>query len=311
LPGKQLNISIRGEQYEKAFDAIASRFLSVVKVPRPDDYGIDAYCHVLRPIDGISSTIGGAFGVQIRGPGRNLQFGGMKDAAWKSYEIEWLRSLAVPLFLARVSLDCTRIDFYSMWPVWLVLASSPTPFRIVCKFDDPSSEPFTLPEATREADGSWGDGTTWTVDFGPPFLSVNQEQLSDSNHRERAAKLTWRWAECDRTVVIRLLLSVAYLEGMYEWFTNDFDFTKPCKIKGMMTWSPVPGQNIENICRVFEPTITNLGANLQWQNDLAAYKLIPALEWLESRGWLSGFGVGLLKGLKDTESQGKPPRPAG
>jgi hypothetical protein len=35
MPGRQLNFSIRGEQYEKAFDAIASRFLSVVRVPRP------------------------------------------------------------------------------------------------------------------------------------------------------------------------------------------------------------------------------------------------------------------------------------
>ena len=27
MPGRQLNFSIRGDQYEQAFDAIASRFL--------------------------------------------------------------------------------------------------------------------------------------------------------------------------------------------------------------------------------------------------------------------------------------------
>lgn len=59
MPGCQINFSIRGDQYEKAFDAIASRFLSVVRVPRADDYGIDAYCHVRRPFDASSSTIGG------------------------------------------------------------------------------------------------------------------------------------------------------------------------------------------------------------------------------------------------------------
>jgi hypothetical protein len=67
MPGRQLNLSLVGERYEKAFDAIASRFLSVVRVPRPDDYGIDAYCHILRPLDTISKTVGGAFGVQVRG----------------------------------------------------------------------------------------------------------------------------------------------------------------------------------------------------------------------------------------------------
>jgi len=155
LSGRQLNFSIRGEQYEKAFDGIASRFLSVVRVPRPDDYGIDDYCHILRPLDGISSTVGGTFGVQIRGPGCNLQFGGTneKGNAWKSYEIEWLRSLAVPLYLPRVNVDCTRVDFYSLWPVWLVLGGSPAPFRIICEFDDPSNNPFTLPEATEDAEG--------------------------------------------------------------------------------------------------------------------------------------------------------------
>ncbi len=65
MTGRQLNFAIRGEQYEKAFDSIVSRFLSVVRVPRPEDYGIDAFCHVRRPLDAISSTIAGTFGVQV------------------------------------------------------------------------------------------------------------------------------------------------------------------------------------------------------------------------------------------------------
>jgi hypothetical protein len=125
MPGRQLYFSIRGEQYEKAFDAIGSLFLSVVRVPRADDFGVDAYCHVLYPLDNTSSAIGGAFGVQVRGPGCNLQFGGTNKAGdeWKIYEIEWLRSLAVPLYLARVNASSTRCDFYSLWPVWIVLLS--------------------------------------------------------------------------------------------------------------------------------------------------------------------------------------------
>jgi hypothetical protein len=132
IPGRQLNFSIRGEQYEKAFEAIASRFLSVVRVPRPDDYGIDAYCHILRPLDETSSTAGGVFGVQVGGPGRNLQFAGMneKGNTWKAYEIEWLRSLAVPYYFARVNADCTRVDFYSLWPIWIVLARAQSLFGL-------------------------------------------------------------------------------------------------------------------------------------------------------------------------------------
>ena len=129
MAGRQLNFAIKGEQYEKAFDAIASGFLSVVRTPRgPDDYGIDAFCHVRVPLDAISSTVGGTFRIQFHGPGTHLQFGGTDaKGQWKNYEIEWLRSLAVPLYLARISHDCLRIDLYSLWPIWLVLCESRVP----------------------------------------------------------------------------------------------------------------------------------------------------------------------------------------
>jgi hypothetical protein len=96
---------------------------------------------------------------------------------------------------------------------------------------------------------------------------------------------------------------------MYEWFTNDFDFAKPLRLRSWMGWSSIAGQNIDDIAKVFEPTITNLGVHLQHQDDIAAYKLVPALEWLEATGRLSGFGEGLLNGLRNTQAQGKSPRP--
>jgi len=313
MPGRQLNFLIRGEQYEKAFDAIASQLLSVVRVPRPDDYGIDAYCHILRPLDQTSSTVGGAFGVQVRGPGRNLLFGGMneKGNAWKAYEIEWLRSLAVPFYLARVNTECTRVDFYSLWPVWIILGSSLEPYRIVCEFNDPSSSSFDLSGATQEADGFCGDQITWTVCLGPPFLSVTQEDLGDPSFKERAAALMGIWVGYDRMTVIKLLLRVTYFAGIREWSTNDFDFSRKLILKKWMSWNSNPGHNIDAICRAFEPVITNLGWHLQRQNDPAAYTLIPALEWLQSTGGLVGFGADLLKELKETQAQGKSPRPQG
>ena len=144
MPGRQLNFAIKGEQYEKAFDSIGSGFLSVVRTPRPEDYGIDAFCHLRLPWDAVSSTVGGTFGVQVHGRGADLEFGGVANGKWKSYEIEWLRSLAVPLYLARVSEDWARIDLYSLWPVWIVLAQSRTPFRIICQCDEPESDPHVL-----------------------------------------------------------------------------------------------------------------------------------------------------------------------
>ena len=288
MPGRQLNFSIRGEQYERAFDGIASQFLSVVRVPRADDYGIDAYCHIRSRLDATSSTVGGAFGVQIRGQGCKLQFGGMSKTGetWKAYEIDWLRALGVPLYLARVSADLNRVDFYSLWPIWLVLGGSPAPFRIVCEFNDPSNSTFSLSGATQESDGCAGDRITSTVSLGPPFLSVTQNELSDPTFKEGAAALLRIWVEYDRMTVIRLLLRVAYMQGIREWRTNDFDFPRKLVLKGWMAWGSSPGQNIDDICKTFEPVITNLGWHLQHQDDSAAYNLIPALEWLQATGRL-------------------------
>jgi len=310
LPGRQLAIAIRGEQYEKTFAAIASRFLSVVDVPRPNDYGIDAYCHIRRPLDAISSTVEGTFGVQVRGPGRNLQFGGMneKGAAWKAYEIEWLRSLAVPLYLARVSADYNRVDFYSLWPVWQILGGSPAPFRIICEFDEASNTPIVLQEPTSEMDGPQGDRRTYTVPLGPPFLSSSPEQLNDPKFNQCAVALMRKWVRCDRLIVTRLLLRVANFQGVYEWFTNDCN-SPTVKMKSWMAWSANRDENIDDICEMFEPVVTNLGTHLQHQDDLAAYSLIPALEWLQAGGRLSAFGAGLLEGLRKTQAQGKSPRP--
>ena len=311
VAGRQLNFAIRGEQYEKAFDSIVSRFLSVVRVPRPEDYGIDAFCHTRLSLDAISSKIAGTFGVQIRGPGCNLQFGGLNGDEWKAYEVEWLRSLAVPLYLARVDKDFNRVDFYSLWPLWLVLGQSSSPFRIICQFDDPSTEPYSLPGAIKDNEHSnpHGDGTTWIVSVGPPFLSVNQTQLGESKFLENAGRLMEKWIGFDRMTLIRFSLGLTYAEGVGSWCTNDFDFSKPVVKKQWMAWSAVPGKKINELARIFEPVLVNLGVNLQWQDDLSAYTLIPALEWLDSIGLLSAFGKGLLGGLKDTRGRGVTPRP--
>ena len=53
--------------------------------------------------------------------------------------------------------------------------------------------------------------------------------------------------------------------------------------------------------------LVNLGVHLQWQNDQAAYKLIPVLEWLDGEGRLDPIGKGLLDGLRGTQARGVGP----
>lgn len=117
-----------------------------------------------------------------------------------------------------------------------------------------------------------------------------------------------KWISFDRLTVIRFSLRVTYAEGIGSWSTNDIDFGQAV-VKQWMAWSSAPGQNVNELAKVFEPVIVNLGVHLQWQNDSSAYHLIPALEWLVSWGLLSRFGKGLLDGLQDTQARGVSPHP--
>jgi hypothetical protein len=174
----------------------------------------------------------------------NLQFGGMNEkGSWKAYEIEWLRTLAVPLYFARVSADCTRVDFYSLWPMWQILGGSSAPFRIICDFDDASDSPFALPELGGEAGGSAGDGNTYRVPLGPPFLSATQEQLSDLKFNQCAVELMSMWVKVDRAIVTRLLFGLPNFNGISEWFTNDCNFPR--------------GVPLTNWTRILARTLTN------------------------------------------------------
>jgi len=236
-----------------------------------------------------------------------LQFGGVVNGKWKSYEIEWLRSLAVPLYLVRVSSDCSRIDLYSLWPIWIVLAQSRNPFRIICQCDEPESDPQVLRSRSAEVyEGSHGDAKEWTVPLGTPFLSFTQSDMNNPTFVAGAGALMSNWVAVDRRNVIHALLGAPYVKGIKEWATNDFARTV-LPIKEFMSWSTSRQTAIE-LAMALEPLAVNLGVHLQLQDDRGVYSFIPLLEWLDSLKLLGGMGKGLLEGVKQTQAAGLSPK---
>lgn len=59
--------------------------------------------------------------------------------------------------------------------------------------------------------------------------------------------------------------------------------------------------------QALQPALVNLGANIQWQDDAAAFALIPILEWAAGAVGLSPFGKGLLEGLRRARDLGVSP----
>jgi len=73
-------------------------------------------------------------------------------------------------------------------------------------------------------------------------------------------------------------------------------------------WDSRPKANIERLCQRAGPILVNLGIHLQWQNDHAAYNLVPVLEWLDGNGRLDQIGKGLPDGLRQAQASGVGPR---
>jgi hypothetical protein len=72
-------------------------------------------------------------------------------------------------------------------------------------------------------------------------------------------------------------------------------------------WDKRPGANIARLCQTAAPVLVNLGTHLQWQNDRAAYDLLPILRWINSQGLLDPMGQGLIENLEMAQAEGGGP----
>src|SRR5262245_20707429 len=86
----------------------------------------------------------------------------------------------------------------------------------------------------------------------------------------------------------------------------DNELTSKTSYKVAILGSPTRRQYPTTLSDSSTPFV-NLGIHLQCQNDQAAYKLIPILEWLKQEGYLDQTRESLLDGLRKTESKGIGP----
>src|SRR6185369_8857211 len=98
---------------------------------------------------------------------------------WREYEFIWLRSLATPLYLAKVNSDRTAVELFSLWPLWLIFWTQPLPpFEVVFETRRASNRPREWRDPTSEEveeGAGHGDGKRWTIDLGPPFLRLTAQ----------------------------------------------------------------------------------------------------------------------------------------
>jgi hypothetical protein len=306
MAGRRLDRDSLGESYEVFAESLLNRIATLTRIGTKQDFGTDTYCQPRIGISERTETVTELCLLQVKGGSSRLVYGGVEDKVWKGYEFEWLKGLWAPLYLVHVDKQYRRADLYSLWPIWWVLWQAGTPFKVICKWTEPSDSvhdycPPTS-EPAPEAVG-FGDGRIWRVDLGTPLLSLTHQLLNDTTVRNHLVNLFRYWIRVDRQTVARYNLQVPLVEMNHSWITNQV----PSKKGELLVMSSTPGALIEPIARALAPAILGLGSNMQQQGNKDAFMLIPVLEWLQSNGYGTLLTGGLLEKLTRSRNEGVSP----
>jgi hypothetical protein len=259
--------------------------------------------------------------VQVKGgKAAPIVFGGYDDEKkadriWQSHEIEWLRTLNVPLFLATVDDKFEAVRVYSVTPALACFwKKSALPFKITC----------TVSTNGRDADGyfkpsegavenrlegcSHGDGIQWIVDLGIPILELTMATLNPPQEREKLSEVLRRWIETDRVNHENVSVGFAKLALFKRYRTNELPENDLVMWNYYFTNSDI---SIDAALKRISPIVGYLAHVLAEQHKISASRtqeikaFIPVLELLESKGLNEGVGASVLRDtVGDTTSSG-------
>jgi len=304
MPGQQLNIQATGAGYEAFAEAVLGRIAAMVPVPRAHDFGLDFYVLPRVPLSPTLEAAVALCGIQVKGADKlTIAFGGLnKKGEWKQYEIEWLRALDVPFYIAVSDTAFSSISLYSTGPALGVFWRAGTPFEIRCSFGAPSSgdeHTFVDPVSEQASEATaMGDDRRWTVDLGAPFLNLRLADLVDKSHRENLRNVLLAWIHTDRASLFYRHMGVPRQHLRMAYRTN----IVPQAVQDWMFWNPAPGASSTGLEQTVGPIATVLVQHLLGQKDTVGLQAwLPALEWLASRNSLDGLGVGAIREIREAK----------
>jgi hypothetical protein len=297
-----------GESYEVLAESILNRFATLTRIGTKQDFGTDMYCQPRIESGPLTETVTELCMLQVKGGTAKLQYGGCDDhGTWKVREIEWLKSLWAPIYLAHVDEEYREVNIYSLWPIWWVLWQSPAPFKIKFLARQATTTPHECVHPISKpspAGEGHGDGQTWTIDLGAPMLQLTHQHLNEDLFRTQAIEIFRYWIRVDRQIVARFHTGISFIEAVFGWVTNQMPGVR---LEWLMMNS-TPGVNIELLARALTPAVLGLGAHLQHQDNCEAFRLIPILEWLEVNHFGNLLTGGLLEKLSRAKNEGVSPR---
>ena len=277
-----------------------SRFASMIPVPWEHDFGIDFYC-LPRVSSGHTEAPVSFCAIQVKGESDSkLTFGGFRDGKpnWRKYELDWLKQLRYPLYLAVVSNTFDRLDLYSITRVLQIFWKTSFPFSISCELQPPAfdadvstAEPQAAP---AEPPVSHGDGNAWSASLGAPLLTLRFTDLVDEASRERLGAVLLAWIAIDNYSLECFFAGVPVVRIPQSYRTNAL----PHSMQHLMFSHPGNPARAREIADRLSPGIASIVYQLVSQGRTTeARSWIGALEWCDREGVLGRLGKGLLSDL--------------
>ncbi|MGH7331737.1 MAG: hypothetical protein ACREKS_03115 [Candidatus Rokuibacteriota bacterium] len=127
---------------------------------------------------------------------------------------------------------------------------------------------------------------------GTVFGYDNVPILGESGKRQHVER---RIDGEEAAIVVRIFEAVAAGTG-FKKLAKTFNaeaLPSPPDVREVRTWQfcdSQSGANIACLCRMAAPMLVNLCAHSQWQDDWAASRLVPILEWLDAQEHLDAMG---------------------
>jgi len=306
MAGQRLAIDSIGESYEVFAESVLNRIATLTRIGTKQDFGTDTYCQPRVPIAARMEAVMELCLLQVKGGRSPLTYGGLNARnQWKGHEVDWLRGLWAPLYLATVNPEYERVDLFSLWPIWWVMWQSVTPFKIELSWQGPVNDEFEYRAPTKRvvAEAEHGDRHVWAIDLGPPILSLSHQSLNDNEFRIRATEIFRYWIQVDRQTVARFHANVPLIDANFRWMTNRL----PTARQELLAIDPRPGMNIDSLARALVPSLLGVGSHLQHQGNHEVFRLIPVLEWIETNGYGNLITGGLLAKLSRAQREGTSP----
>ena len=202
--------------------------------------------------------------VQHGAVSKDFIYGGYREQKWRNYELQWLFTQELPLFVCTTHREAVRFRLYSTSAMWLLHYQFGDSIAQVELCPDAHHDPLRESRCSEMVGPVEArTGVAYRIPLGNPVVDLTINDL-ESDSRNRAIETIRIAVDVEQTNLTFRRLGV----HVASWFTsvspNDPDSLKVCG--GSIFWNSTQGKNITSQLDALKNIALTLAMNFSAQN---------------------------------------------